>query len=70
MNLKNVAFLMTVFLVQLFHAQSELMLPVLSAKGRTIQEVIPSGWKVLSKASGDLNGDGTEDLIFAVQSPI
>lgn len=70
MNLKNVAFLMTVFLVQLFYAQSELILPVLSAKGRTIQEVIPSGWRVLSKASGDLNGDGREDLIFAAQSPI
>lgn len=61
---------MTFFLVQVFHAQNEPMLPELSAKGRTIQEVIPTGWKVLSKASGDLNGDGIEDLAFAIQSPL
>lgn len=61
---------MVVFLVQVLQAQSEPMLPKLSAKGRKIQEVIPTGWKVLSKASGDLNKDGHEDLVFAAQSPI
>lgn len=70
MNFRKIVFLMVVFLVQVLHAQSESMPPELSVKGRTIQEVIPTGWKVLSKASGDLNGDGMEDLAFAIQSPL
>jgi len=70
MNFRKIVFLMVVFLVQVLHAQSEPMLPELSVKGRTIQEVIPTGWKILSKASGDLNEDGIEDLVFAIQSPV
>jgi len=69
MNFRNIAFLMAFFLVQVFHAQSEPMLPELSAKGRSMQNIIPTNWKILSKASGDLNGDGYEDIVFAIESP-
>lgn len=70
MNFRNLVFLMVVFLVQLLQAQSELMLPELSIKGRTMQEVIPTGWKIVSKAMGDLNGDGYKDIAFAIESPV
>ena len=67
MNFRKIVFLMVVFLVQVLHAQSEPMLPELSVKGRTIQEVIPTGWKILSKASGDLNEDGQINVMDIVQ---
>ena len=70
MSFRNLVFLMVVFLVQVLQAQSELMLPELSVKGRTMQEIIPTGWKILSKAMGDLNGDGYEDVAFAIESPV
>nr|WP_321413369.1 hypothetical protein [uncultured Allomuricauda sp.] len=70
MSFRNLVFLMVVFLVQGLQAQSELMLPELSVKGRTMQEIIPTGWKILSKAMGDLNGDGYEDIAFAIESPV
>jgi len=70
MNFRNLAFLMVVFLVQVLQAQSELMLPELSVKGITMQEIIPTGWKILSTASGDLNGDGYKDVAFSIESPV
>lgn len=70
MNFRNIPFLMAVFLVQVFYAQSGPMLPELRAKGRSMQNIIPTHWKILSKASGDLNGDGNEDIVFAIESPI
>ncbi|WP_149276314.1 hypothetical protein [Pareuzebyella sediminis] len=70
MSLRNLVFLMVVFLVPGLQAQSELMLPELSVKERTMQEIIPTGWKILSKAMGDLNGDGYEDVAFAIESPV
>ncbi len=70
MNFRNLVFLMLAFLVQVLHAQRELMLPELAVKGRTMKKIIPTGWKILSKASGDLNGDGYNDLAFAIQSPL
>ncbi|MBQ4912826.1 hypothetical protein J8L85_00155 [Maribacter sp. MMG018] len=70
MNFRNIAFLMAFFLVQVFYAQSGPMLPELPAKGRSMQNIIPTNWKILSKASGDLNGDGYKDIVFAIESPI
>lgn len=61
---------MAFFLVQVFYAQSGPMLPELPAKGRSMQNIIPTNWKILSKASGDLNGDGYKDIVFAIESPI
>lgn len=69
MNFRNLIFLIAVFLVQVLQAQSELILPELSVKGKTMQEIIPAGWKILSSASGDLNEDGYEDVAFAIESP-
>lgn len=51
-------------------AQSNSDYPELYAKGRNIEELIPFGWQLLSEARGDLNGDGIEDVVFAIQSPI
>ncbi len=55
-------------MVQVFHAQSGHFLPELAAKGRTLHEIIPTDWKILLKASGDLNGDGVEDLVVAIEA--
>ncbi|WP_425637868.1 hypothetical protein ACPUEN_00400 [Algoriphagus yeomjeoni] len=52
------------------YAQSEFNYPDLSEKGGSIEAVIPMGWQLLSEARGDLNGDGLEDVVFAIQSPI
>ncbi|WP_186754055.1 hypothetical protein [Echinicola salinicaeni] len=52
------------------YAQSNSDYPELPAKGRNIEEIIPLGWQLLSQARGDLNGDGIEDVAFAIQSSI
>lgn len=51
-------------------AQSHSDYPVLSSKEWTIEAIIPLGWQLLSEARGDLNGDGIEDIAFAVQGPV
>lgn len=38
----------------------------LAKEGRTIEEVVPSGWEVQS-ATGDLNKDGIEDFVLIVR---
>ena len=43
-------------------------LPDLPRTGVDINELVPDGWRVLSSSVGDLNGDGTDDLAFAVQN--
>ncbi|MBN3581917.1 hypothetical protein JYB64_05920 [Algoriphagus aestuarii] len=63
-------FLWMFLLANGLYAQGESSYPELSAKGRSIQEIIPLGWQLLSEARGDLNGDGLEDVAFAIQSPI
>lgn len=70
MNFKKVYYLMAVFLIQVLHAQHEPILPELSVKGKELEDIIPTEWKILSKASGDLNRDGFEDVAFAIQSPV
>ena len=51
-------------------AQNGPKYPELSASGSCIEELIPLGWRILSHDKGDLNGDGLEDVVFAIQSPI
>lgn len=41
---------------------------ILKKNGKSIQELIPQGWKILHSKSGDLNQDGIEDLVFAMQN--
>ena len=44
--------------------------PGLPALGNTLSELIPSGWRILSSSSGDLNKDGIEDIAFAIQNTL
>jgi len=44
--------------------------PALSKSGSEMQDLIPDGWQVLSKATGDLNGDEYENIAFVVQSSV
>ncbi|RRQ49579.1 hypothetical protein DZC72_02965 [Maribacter algicola] len=52
------------------NAQKNSSYPKLPKSGMEIQDLIPEGWQVLSEAKGDLNGDGHEDIAFAIQSPV
>ncbi len=40
----------------------------LKEKGKTLQDIIPKGWKILDSKIGDLNQDGISDLVFAIQN--
>lgn len=38
--------------------------------GATLKALIPKGWRLLATASGDLNNDGIEDIVFAIQNTL
>ncbi len=37
------------------------------SSGKNLTEVIPANWKILTKASGDLNHDGVKDVVAVIQ---
>lgn len=39
----------------------------LHARGSSLEDLIPKGWKLLDSTTGDLNKDGISDLVFVVQ---
>ncbi len=41
--------------------------PVLPAKGRDLQSLLPAQWKVIEEAEGDLNKDGKADLAAIIE---
>ncbi len=41
--------------------------PSLPKQGLSLKHLVPSGWKVLKFAYGDLNRDGRKDLVFVIQ---
>jgi hypothetical protein len=49
------------------NTQASLVLP---ASGKELQDLIPEGWQLLSQASGDLNQDGYQDLVFAIEDSL
>lgn len=69
-NFKNLLFVGIVLWTIGSNAQKDTTYPKLPKSGMEIHHLIPDGWQVLSQASGDLNGDGHEDLAFALQSPV
>lgn len=40
----------------------------LKENGKTLEDIVPDGWKVLDSKTGDLNQDGITDLVFAIQN--
>lgn len=40
----------------------------LNNEGQNLQDLVPVNWRILKKAKGDLNNDGLEDLVFAIQN--
>jgi hypothetical protein len=38
-----------------------------NGEGSSLEELIPSGWKILDNKTGDLNQDGFQDLAFVIQ---
>lgn len=63
-------FLSVCFLIHGLCAQKNPAHPELARSGKEMQDLVPYGWRVLSQASGDLNGDGREDLVFALQNTL
>lgn len=43
-------------------------IPELNKSGNNISELIPKNWILISKAEGDINNDGYNDLAFVIQS--
>ncbi|MFX0558082.1 hypothetical protein ACOCEA_14875 [Maribacter sp. CXY002] len=70
MSFKNIIFLCIVLWALELNAQKDSKHPELPKSGKELQDIIPTGWEILSQTSGDLNGDGYEDLAFAIQSPV
>lgn len=42
--------------------------PTLPSKAEKIEDFIPSGWKLLTEARGDLNNDSRNDVVFVIES--
>ncbi len=68
MNFNSIYILLVFSLLQALAAQEGATYPELRKSGKKIDDIIPIGWKILSQASGDLNGDGYKDLAFAIES--
>ena len=69
-NFKNLFFVGIALWALGSNAQKNSSYPKLPKSGMEIQDLIPEGLQVLSEAKGDLNGDGYEDIAFAIQSPV
>lgn len=42
--------------------------PELSSQGKSLNDLIPKNWKILSTSNGDLNKDGISDLVFVIEN--
>lgn len=51
-------------------AQSVRELTELPFSGNELNGMVPSGWRVLSQSSGDINQDGYPDLAFVIQNTL
>ncbi len=56
-----------VFAQEDFRFPTESDYPKLSASARNFDEFIPPNWKLMGKATGDLNGDKIQDVVLVVQ---
>ena len=70
---KLLAALFLVFNCSVVFAQDDFKFPTesdypkLPASARNFNEFIPPNWKLMGKATGDLNGDKTQDAVLVVQ---
>ncbi|QEE48631.1 hypothetical protein FUA48_03315 [Flavobacterium alkalisoli] len=42
--------------------------PVIPQQGKTTEDFVPKGWKIISSASGDLNKDKAEDIAMVIEN--
>lgn len=45
------------------YAQKTFIFPKIKAQGTSIEQVTPTSWTVIDQAHGDLNNDGSDDLV-------
>jgi len=65
--MKKKIILITITLLQLSSfCQSKTT--ILDEEGDSIENLIPKEWEILSTSTGDLNKDGINDLVFAIQN--
>lgn len=67
---KIVPTILTAFLVLSVAAQAEVKVPSFPKTGKTLNDFVPSGWKVLKKTEGDLNKDNLPDLAVILASNV
>jgi len=63
--------ILIIFLCSLFtwtFTQTDQALPSLPLQGNSLENFIPTGWKILKTAVGDLNQDGAEDIAAVIES--
>jgi hypothetical protein len=41
--------------------------PDLQKRGKTIEAFVPAGWKLISRGTGDLNGDALDDIVGVIE---
>lgn len=62
--MKKIVTLLAISISILSHSQTEIDF---IKSGASVEDIIPQNWKVLDVKYGDLNQDGIEDVVFAVQ---
>ncbi|OCX51886.1 hypothetical protein BEL04_17945 [Mucilaginibacter sp. PPCGB 2223] len=67
--MKNLSLISIILLSSLFkNTQKEpFTYPTITSTGKTIAAFVPKGWKIKSKAIGDLNGDKTADIALILE---
>lgn len=63
--MKRLLIIFTVLISSICHGQNG---STLRKTGKTLEELIPNGWRILDSKVGDLNQDGILDLVFAIQN--
>jgi hypothetical protein len=64
--LKNIVALILITIPQILYGQTD-RYPIIKTSGKTIEEFVPRNWKILQKATGDLNKDDLNDIVVVLQ---
>src|SRR5579885_1055647 len=51
-------------------AGAEVKVPAFPKTGKTVNDFVPAGWKILKKAEGDLNKDNLPDMAVILASNV
>ncbi|MCX3265277.1 hypothetical protein [Pedobacter agri] len=61
-------FFMLMLFVQVSFAQKTFLFPKVKSSGSSVEQLTPNNWTVIETTSGDLNGDGSDDVAVIYES--